>query len=83
MCGICGFIHKKEIDIKTLERMNNTISHRGPDDEGLYLDNLEEGIQVGLAHKRLSILDLSFAGHQPMFSADNPWQMSHRLPPCF
>ena len=65
MCGISGIInfsqHKiKEEDIKI---MMKKMKHRGPDDEGLFIDN-----NVGLGFVRLSILDLSQDGHQPMFS---------------
>lgn len=70
MCGICGFIHNRRVDEKVLYTMNQTISYRGPDDEGYYLDILENGMQLGLAQKRLAILDLSEAGHQPMQSYD-------------
>ena len=48
-------------------RMAWTLEHRGPDDSGVWVD-AEAGI--GLSHRRLSILDLSAEGHQPMFSAD-------------
>lgn len=68
MCGICGFIsHEEKIEEKILKKMNDTISYRGPNDEGYYLTELNN-IQYGLAHKRLSILDISNLGHQPMFS---------------
>jgi len=59
MCGINGFNWK---DAKLVRKMNNSIGHRGPDDEGIYVDNL-----FSLGHKRLAILDLSDKGHQPMF----------------
>ncbi len=64
MCGICGVINSKNIKVKQpiLEKMNNALSHRGPDDKGLMIAK-----NIGLAHRRLSILDLSSAGHQPMF----------------
>lgn len=52
-------------DKEVLERMLASIHHRGPDDEGIFLEN-----GVGFAHARLSIIDLSTAGHQPMFSED-------------
>ena len=52
--------------------MNNTMVHRGPDDDGEeIIDSFSDGWYVGLAHRRLSILDLSKAGHQPMFTKDN------------
>ncbi len=70
MCGLTGFWQSggcsAERATATLDRMATTIAHRGPDDSGLWLD-ADAGI--GLAHRRLSILDLSPAGHQPMPSA--------------
>lgn len=64
MCGIVGFCGKdKFTDESTLASMRDTLAHRGPDDSGLYID-IEHN--VGLAHTRLSIIDLSSLGHQPM-----------------
>lgn len=67
MCGIAGFTQfsRFEGDLNTLKSMGNAIFHRGPDAGGEYLDE-----KVGLAHRRLAILDLSDAGRQPMFSRD-------------
>jgi asparagine synthase (glutamine-hydrolysing) len=65
MCGITGFIGKGNKE--TLERMVSAVHHRGPDDSGVFVD---ESLGVGLGHSRLSILDLSASGHQPMWSAD-------------
>jgi len=65
LCGIAGFlgsVHKPE---ELLTNMANAIQHRGPDDKGIWLDQTKE---IGLAHTRLSILDLSSAGYQPMHS---------------
>jgi len=64
LCGITGIINldKKAASKKILGTMNATLAHRGPDDEGYYLDK-----NIGLGHRRLSILDLSPLGHQPMF----------------
>jgi asparagine synthase (glutamine-hydrolysing) len=59
MCGIAGYIGKG--NKSDLERMAEALSHRGPDDHGTW-----EGSGVGFAHTRLSIIDLSPAGHQPM-----------------
>src|SRR3972149_6344894 len=69
MCGIAGLISFSGKSIKQglLEPMTNSLSHRGPDDAGLYLS---EDKTVGLAHRRLSIIDLSTAGHQPMCNED-------------
>ena len=69
MCGICGFISKRNISTQCLVEMNNTMWHRGPDDAGVTM--IQNGTySVGLAHRRLSILDLTGAGHQPMLSQD-------------
>ncbi|MGV8124485.1 MAG: asparagine synthase (glutamine-hydrolyzing) [Candidatus Xenobiia bacterium LiM19] len=65
MCGIAGFYHYGDIvstiSEESLKSMGDALAHRGPDDEGLFIDGT-----VGLAHRRLSILDLSLRGHQPM-----------------
>lgn len=62
MCGIVGFDWS---DKKALARAVGRLSHRGPDDEGVYVDE-----RVSLGHRRLSIIDLSSAGRQPMSSGD-------------
>lgn len=69
MCGICGFISKKNISRENLIEMNNTMYHRGPDDSGEVVFKSDD-FNIGLAHRRLSILDLTSAGHQPMLSKD-------------
>jgi asparagine synthase (glutamine-hydrolysing) len=63
MCGICGIVHRPGSEgIESLEGMTDTMVHRGPDDRGYhYTDS-----RVGLGHRRLSIIDLSPAGRQPM-----------------
>ncbi|NQT81154.1 MAG: asparagine synthase (glutamine-hydrolyzing) [Candidatus Aminicenantes bacterium] len=82
MCGICGKINieGKEIRRELISRMNSVLSHRGPDDEGIYINNPSPGASqamasVGLGHKRLSIIDLSEAGRQPMSNEDGSIQM--------
>ncbi len=65
MCGIVGFYHKENCDESLLRKMADTISYRGPDDEG-YLIMSKDEFQIGMGFKRLSILDLSANGHQPM-----------------
>lgn len=70
MCGICGFISKNTITTEQLKRMNDTMYHRGPDDSGEEIYPAGEGYTVGLAQRRLSILDLTALGHQPMHSQD-------------
>lgn len=66
MCGIAGYIGN--LSKATLEKMLKRISHRGPDDNGVWIDN-NNG--VGLAHSRLSIIDVSSAGKQPMADYNN------------
>ena len=70
MCGICGYVSKKNITLEQLRAMNDTMYHRGPDDSGEEIYEMHDGWQVGFAQRRLSILDLSALGHQPMHSAD-------------
>lgn len=70
MCGICGFYSKKDISTNELSEMNNTLYHRGPDDSGVEIYSGKGGYNIGLAQRRLSILDLSPLGHQPMHSVD-------------
>lgn len=68
MCGIAGIFHldgKAQVDRELLSRMNESQFHRGPDEGGIHT---EPG--VGLAHRRLSIIDLS-SGQQPLFNEDN------------
>lgn len=67
MCGIAGFFSPSSgvLSEDHLRRMNSAIAHRGPDDDGFFFEP-ERG--VGLAHRRLAILDLSPEGHQPMAS---------------
>lgn len=66
MCGICGIINYtgKPVQEDTIGAMCSQIRHRGPDDEGIYISNSR--FSVGLGHRRLSIIDLSTSGHQPM-----------------
>lgn len=69
MCGITGFIEKdfsRELAQRRLFNMLSKLNHRGPDDGGIWCDD-QYGVSLG--HRRLSILDLSPAGHQPMSSA--------------
>lgn len=70
MCGICGYISKKNIKQDQLKAMNDTMYHRGPDDSGEEIYEMAGGWQVGFAQRRLSIMDLSALGHQPMHSPD-------------
>ena len=75
MCGICGKISSaKDINENLIRNMCRVLEHRGPDDEGVYISprSTVHGpqIRVGLGHRRLSIIDLSPAGHQPMSNED-------------
>ena len=70
MCGICGFVSKQNITREQLKIMNDTMIHRGPDDSGEEIYPIRNGYQVGLAQRRLSIMDLSPLGHQPMHSTN-------------
>ena len=68
MCGIAGIVHpdaERRVEPKLVERMCDAIRHRGPDDAGVWT-----GPGAGLGHRRLSIIDLSPAGHQPMCNED-------------
>lgn len=70
MCGISGFISNRRITAEQLTVMNDTMYHRGPDDSGVNIYNGTGAYSVGMAQRRLSILDLSELGHQPMSSDD-------------
>ena len=69
MCGICGYIGPKKVTEEQLWKMNNTMTHRGPNDGGIW-QHSSQNMEIGLAQRRLSILDLSALGHQPMMSQD-------------
>jgi asparagine synthase (glutamine-hydrolysing) len=70
MCGIVGVfnLNGEPFALSNLKRMAESIAHRGPDGDGYFVDN-----QIGLAHKRLAILDVSPKGAQPMTSKDGNW----------
>lgn len=76
MCGIAGFVAELNIEDrrKTIKSMTDMIIHRGPDGEGLWIDD-NSGVTLG--HRRLSIIDLSRAGHQPMSSASERFVISY------
>lgn len=65
MCGIAGFINNQHFLSEHLIAMGDAIIHRGPDASGVFIDD-----NIGMIHRRLSIIDLSEAGTQPMFSDD-------------
>lgn len=74
MCGIAGFLHLDGAPASpvALQRMTDAIAHRGPDGHGHWTEGA-----VGFGHRRLSIIDLSPAGHQPMMSADHRYVLSY------
>jgi hypothetical protein len=74
MCGIAGYLDftGRLAQPALLQRMSEAIRHRGPNDHGVYVDG-----SVGLAHRRLSILDLSSLGHQPMLSDDGQLALTY------
>jgi asparagine synthase (glutamine-hydrolysing) len=76
MCGFTGFLDRSGFadGDALLRRMADTIAHRGPDSDGYWVDG-EAG--VALAHRRLAIIDLSPAGHQPMFSHDGRFVLTY------
>lgn len=66
MCGICGYInYKKPMHTSVIEEMAKAQTHRGPNDLGVY-NHISNSYEIALGHVRLSILDLSAQGHQPM-----------------
>ena len=76
MCGICGLIDYRNSfsnGEEALLRMRDAMMHRGPDDGGLYVN--KRGLFAGLGHRRLSIIDLSSAGKQPMANEDGSIQL--------
>ena len=65
MCGISGY-NDSVNSITSLNESLNILQHRGPDDSGIYIDNSSN---IGLGHRRLSIIDTSTLGHQPMLDS--------------
>lgn len=74
MCGIAGMLAADRIDLPLLVRMTDVMAHRGPDDSGVWGD-ADAGIALG--HRRLSIVDLSPHGHQPMPSASGRFMLTY------
>ena len=78
MCGLTGFFRPSaplhaDSDA-TLRRQADCLAHRGPDDEGLWLD---AAAGIALGHRRLAIIDLSAAGKQPMISASGRFVLAY------
>ena len=79
MCGIAGFLdHSRALGGRDMESitksMVETLRHRGPNHQGIWVD---EGCGLALGHQRLSIIDLSEAGNQPMISRNERYVMSY------
>ncbi|WP_108468425.1 asparagine synthase (glutamine-hydrolyzing) [Polynucleobacter difficilis] len=74
MCGIAGMVNLdgRPVVRETLQNMTDAITHRGPDGEGHWIDG-----NIGLGHRRLAIIDLSPAGHQPMITGDGRFVLSY------
>lgn len=74
MCGITGIFNfnQQPIVAHQLKAMTDSLSHRGPDGEGQYID-----VSIGLGHRRLAIIDLSIAGRQPMQTRDGRFTISY------
>lgn len=70
MCGIAGIynLNGASVSLKQVQKMADKIAHRGPDGEGFYVHD-----QIGLAHRRLAIIDTSALGNQPMTSKNDEW----------
>ena len=73
MCGIAGILNLdgSAVSPVILKCMTDVIAHRGPDGEGQFVDG-----NLGLGHRRLAIIDLSAAGHQPMTTEDGRFTIS-------
>jgi len=77
MCGFSGFLNFNPNwgdPLTLLQQMGDQLTHRGPDDSGIWFDN---NCGVGLSHRRLSIIDLSAQGHQPMFSTSSRFVIAY------
>jgi len=73
MCGIVGLLAGRRVDRGLVQAMVRSIAHRGPDDEGIWID---EDARVAQAQRRLAVVDLSAEGHQPMVSKDGRWVLN-------
>src|SRR5215470_3988355 len=75
MCGIAGIVNQNnKIDRESLKLMTRAIAHRGPDGEGIWINDTGN---VGLGHRRLAIIDLSDTGKQPMFYANGRYAITY------
>jgi asparagine synthase (glutamine-hydrolysing) len=74
MCGLAGLLSGGATPPDCVAAMADRIAHRGPDDRGVWTDSAHG---VGIGHRRLSIVDLSASGHQPIVSADARWVLAY------
>ncbi len=74
MCGVAGIFSEKYLSLDSVDPMVNTLAHRGPNDSGKFLSNNKKLV---LGHSRLSIIDLSKNGHQPMLSHSSRYIISY------
>ena len=74
MCGIAGIFNfnQRPVAHSQLKAMTDSLVHRGPDGEGQYIDG-----NIGFGHRRLAIIDLSPAGHQPMQTRDGRFTITY------
>ena len=74
MCGICGILNLngEPVPHRYIKSMTDAMAHRGPDDEGHYID-----VNIALGHRRLAVLDLTPTGHQPMLTKDGQYVLSY------
>ena len=72
MCGINGILNfdQSKVDENQLIKMRDSLEHRGPDDAGIFIDE-----NIGLGHRRLSIIDTSSLGHQPFISENKRYYL--------
>ena len=77
MCGFSGLLGSNNPSSEwpgLLRRMGTSLNHRGPDDSGIWTDSKAD---LGIVHRRLSVLDLSPAGHQPMISSSGRYVIAY------
>ena len=74
MCGIAGILNfnQRSVMHSHIKNMTDALSHRGPDGEGQWIDK-----NIGFGHRRLAIIDLSSAGHQPMQTKDGRYILTY------
>lgn len=74
MCGLVGLLGRGPVQERLLQHMTDRIAHRGPDDQGCWVD---KEAHIGFGHRRLAVVDLSPTGRQPMSSRDDRWVLAY------